>query len=255
MKYLVTLFAILFSGLLLANPINDKCPQFVVWGAPQVNVEGNNQYICRTAYALNYNYSTKVSYFVVERVTPAQIKGAVSRKNDFREDPSIPANHRSTLKDYASSGYDRGHMAPAANFASSELAMSESFFLSNMMPQAPGNNRGIWKYTEELTRKWVEKHGELFVITGTIYDNKGSAKIIGSGVHVPTHVYKIIIDPKTNRSISFMFPNIKLNVSDLENYIVTIAEIEKAAGINISPALPVNLSHIETTKSNLKEWQ
>lgn len=254
MKYLVALFSVLFSGLLLANPINVMCPQFAVWGAPQVAVEGNNQYICRAAYALNYNYKTKVSYFAVEKITLTQIKGTASRKNDFREDPSIPAVHRSTLKDYASSGYDRGHMAPAADFVNSELAMSESFFLSNMMPQSPGNNRGIWKYTEEQTRKWVEKHGDLFVVTGTIYNNKSKAVVIGAGVLVPTHVYKVVIDPKSNRSISFLFPNIKLDLSTLEKHIVTIADIEKAAGVNISPALPSNLSYIETTKANLNDW-
>ena len=157
MKKLLYVLALL-PFLATANPIDDHCPQHVLAGAPQIKQEGNNQYLCRMGYAVNYNYVTKVPYFVVERITANHLGGNASRKDDFREDPEIPAAHRATLHDYVSSGYDRGHIAPAGNFTYDTKAMSESFFLSNMMPQVPGNNRGIWRNLEQYTRahQWYD---------------------------------------------------------------------------------------------------
>lgn len=250
-------FGVLLGGFLSyasANPIDDNCPQHVVWGAPQVAREGSNQYLCRTGYAINYNYDTKSTYFAVETIKPELlVTKNVSRKDDFREDTQIPAQYRATLKDYQGAGYDRGHMAPAADFTYDANVMSESFLLSNMMPQHPGNNRGIWKYLEEYTRYWAQKYGQLYVITGT-YFGSGSA-FIGNNVGVPSHVYKIVIDPKRNKAIAFMFPNVKLDPKTMNNYIVTIEQIEQLTGINFSPAIPGQLQGIEKVPGYIGDWQ
>lgn len=253
MKKLIVLLA-LFSASVLANPIDQYCPQHVVWGAPQVEVEGNNQYLCRQGYAVNYNYQTKVAYFVTETIWGQSLASKqAGRKDDFREDPEIPAQFRSTLKDYQGTGYDRGHMAPAADFVYSAQAMSESFYMTNMMPQVPGNNRGIWKYTEELTRYWAQQRGQIYAITGTIFD--GSSPTIGNGVRVPTHVYKIIIDPQRAQSIAFLFPNQKLDPKQIANYVVSIKELETYTAINFSPAIPAQYAGIESVRANLADWQ
>jgi endonuclease G len=242
-----------FTAYSYANPIDTSCPQHVIWGAPQIKQEGNNQYLCRTGYAVNLNYQTKVAYFVAETIKPELlVTKQVSRKDDFREDPEVPAQFRVTLKDYQGSGLDRGHMAPAADFTYDANVMSESFLLSNMMPQSPGNNRGIWKYLEENTRYWASQYGQLYIITGTHYEKEHP--VMGNGVGVPTHVYKIIIDPKNTRAIAFMFPNIKLDPKTVEQYVVSISEIEAVTGINFSPAIPVQLQGIEKVRANYKEW-
>lgn len=241
-----------FSAYALANPIDDKCPQHVVWGAPQIYKEGNNQYLCRIGYAVNYNYATKVPYFVVETIRGDQLVKSVSRKDDFREDLEVPVNYRATLKDYAGAGYDRGHMAPAADFTYSAQAMSESFFLTNMMPQNPSNNRGIWKYTEELTRYYAQKYGQVYVITGTFFD--ATSPVIGNGVYVPTYVWKVVIDPRNVRSIVFFYPNKKLDPKEIEKYVISISELEQYTGVNISPALPPQYRAMENTRANLREW-
>jgi endonuclease G len=240
---------------LAKNPIDDQCPQHVVWGAPQIKQEGNNQYICRTGYAVNYNYTTKVSYFAVESIRADQLVKNAARKDDFREDPQVPPQYRATLKDYQGSGYDRGHMAPAADLTYSPVAMSESFFLTNMMPQVPGNNRGIWKYLEEYTRFWAQKHNHVYAITGTLYDASKPIPTIGNNVMVPQYVYKIVIDPNRAKAIAFMFPNMKLDPKDMEKYIVSISEIEQYTGIDFNPMIPAQLKGIETTRSTLAEWQ
>jgi len=252
-KFLLILNLIVWSCVAQANPIDQYCPQHVIWGAPQVKQEGNNQYLCRTGYAVNYNYQTKVAYFVAEVIKPELlVTKAVSRKDDFREDADIPAPYRVTLKDYQGSGLDRGHMAPAANFTYDAGVMSESFLLSNMMPQSPGNNRGIWKYLEENTRYWASKYGHLNVITGTIFD--ANSPTMGSQVKVPSFIYKIVIDPKRNMAIAFLFPNAKLDPKTMEQYIVSIDEIENYTGIDFSPMMPAQLKQLEKTRGLLKDW-
>ena len=252
MKRIITTFLALFATAVLANPIDQVCPQHVVWGAPQIYQEGNNQYLCRSGYAVNYNYATKVPYFVVETIRGDQLVKAAGRKDDFREDPEVPAQYRQTLKDYVGSGYDRGHMAPAADFTYSAQAMSESFFMTNMMPQNPGNNRGIWKYTEELTRYYAQKYGQVYVITGTFFD--ATSPVFGNNVRVPTYVWKVVIDPRNVRAIAFLYPNQKLDPKDIEKYIVSIAQLEQYTGINFSPALPAQYQGMEQVKANLKDW-
>jgi endonuclease G len=250
MKRLAALL-LLVSSYAFGNPIDTKCPQFVTWGAPQVVKEGNNQYVCKSGYAFNYNYATKVSYFVVERIDGAKLVKSAPRKDDFREDPEIPAQFRATLKDYTGAGYDRGHMAPAADFMYDAGLISESFFMTNMMPQVPGNNRGIWKYLEEMTRYWAQTHGTVYVITGTIY--AGPVKTIGNAVAVPSHIYKIVIDPKTGKTASFLFPNEKLDPKLIDQYAVNVKEIESKTGINFSPALPANLKATEAAVLTTKD--
>lgn len=236
-----------------ANPIDVICPQHTIWGAPQIANESSNQYLCRKGYAVNYNYQTKVAYFVVEVIRPENLVRSADRKDDFREDPEVPAQYRVTLKDYIGSGLDRGHMAPAADFMNSADMMSQSFLLTNMMPQNPGNNRGIWKYTEEMTRFYTKKYNTpMYVITGTIFDNTSGS--FGNGVRIPSHLYKIVIDPKNIRSIAFMYPNQKLDPKTIESYVVSISQIEAYTSINFSPAIPPQFAPMKNIKANFKDW-
>ena len=88
------------------------------------------------------------------------------------------------------------------------------------------------------------------VISGTIYE--GTPIVMGSNVLVPSHVYKIIIDPKNKRAMSFLFPNTNLKVSDLPKFLVSIKEIETRSGVNFNPLIP-NAS-MEEVKANIEEW-
>lgn len=248
MKKLLAVFLLVFASIVLANPIDDKCKQHVWQGAPVLK-DGNNQYLCRIGYAVNYNYNTKVAHYVVEHVTVNNLVKNAPRKDDFREDPEVPAQHRQTLADYTGMGFDRGHVAPAADMTFDAKAMSESFFLTNMMPQVPGNNRGIWKYLEENVRYWAQVKGEVYVITGALFE--GQPKMMNK-VAIPSHVYKIIIDPKTGKQIAYLFTNEKLDPKLIDNYAVSVATIEQKTGINFSPLLSNNAA--EKTVLKLKDF-
>lgn len=247
-KLLATL--LLLPILAFGNPIDDKCAHHVIYGAPSLK-DGGNQYLCRTAYAVNYNYNTKVAYYVVEHITPMHLVKVAARKDDFREDPEVNPLYRATLDDYAKMGFDRGHMAPAADMTFDAVSMSESFFLTNMMPQVPGNNRGIWKYLEENTRAWAQSKGDIYVITGTIFDDKPSMM---KTVAIPSFIYKIVIDPKSGKQIAYMFPNEKLDPKKIDEYAVSVADLESYTGINFSPKIPANLKNNEKTVLKLKDF-
>lgn len=243
----------LLTNTVWANPIDDQCPQHVLLGAPVSKIKQNTQYICKINYAIHYRYDTRTAEYVVEHVTKENTTGPAKRKDDFRPDPAIPAQHTATLKDYAGHPYDRGHLAPAGNNTQNQEVMSESFFLSNMVPQVPNHNRGIWKQLEEYVRDWVVDHNmDIYVISGTIYQT-GHLTIGDNKVGVPTHLWKVIVDRQEGKAIAFLFPNAPLPVADLPNYATTVEAVEKSTGINFMPKLPKAKSQVEKTL-DLKKW-
>jgi len=243
-KLLLTLFLLPF--LAVANPINEQCPQHVLRGAPVSSLPQNmTQYICKTNYAVHYRYDTKTAEYVVEHVSMEDISGPAKRKDDFRPDPAIPRQYQSRLEDYVGTGYDRGHLSPGAMNTLNEQVMSESFFLSNMVPQHPNHNRGIWRIMELKVRDWVRAGKDIYVITGTAYA-EGATVVGPNQVGVPTHMWKVIVDRKGAKGIGFFLPNAPIPVADLPKYVVSIRQIEQYTGINFHPQLPPQLDRVET---------
>jgi DNA/RNA endonuclease G (NUC1) len=103
------------------------------------------------AYMLQYSEPHEQAAWLLYRITAEQVNGAVERTDNFRADPLV-ATGSASLNDYSGSGFDRGHLAPANVFSWDERAMSESFYLSNMSPQDPSFNRGIWRVLEGEVR-------------------------------------------------------------------------------------------------------
>jgi len=244
MKKIVLLIALL-PTICLANPIDDKCSKFAPYGAP-ASTDYNTQYSCKQNYALKYSNATRTAVFVLEHVTKESITGPAKRKDDFRPDNTLAAGTSSQLSDYAGKPYDRGHLAPGADNTQTAEIMSESFYLSNMIPQVPNNNRGIWKQLEVQVRDYVLKNNDVYVVSGPIYNSV--YETIGNGVGVPQRIYKVIIDAKNQRASAYIFPNTALPVADLPKYKVTIRQLEQESGINFNPLLPPN-SPLESART------
>lgn len=158
--------------------------------------------LCYDAFAVLHSGRTKTPIFAVERLTAAQLADAADeeRTNKFFADARLPSAERATLEDYRGSGYDRGHLASAADMPTPQ-AMAQSFSLANMVPQAPENNRKTWRNIEMSTRQYVKRaQGPVFVFTGPMYPAAG-AQVIGKGkVWVPAQLYKLVYDASTNRA-------------------------------------------------------
>lgn len=226
--FVIALWAGMIGSALAA--INQQCPQHTAYGAPTFTAQAGDQELCRTNYAVIHSCAKKNPVAVMEHITPAAISGPATRRDDFREDPTVHAQCRSRLTDYAGEAYDRGHMSAAAGNTQTDAIMSESFYLSNMVPQVPNNNRGIWRILEMQIRDQVKATGQsLHVISGTIFA-QGHATI-GQGVGVPTHLYKVIINKATGNATAYLMPNAALPVADLPRYRTTVQAVEQATGM------------------------
>lgn len=109
----------------------------------------------RTAFTISYNNFYKTPNWVAWELTRQETSGNEERKNKFLPDPDLP-EPRVEHSDYTHSGYDRGHMAPAADMKWSEKAMQESFYMSNICPQNQKLNRDDWGDLEEECRRWAK---------------------------------------------------------------------------------------------------
>ena len=227
----IALALCLFAATAAAD-INKNCAEHTAFGAPTGKFAPNTQQLCKLNYAVIHSCEKKNPIVVMEHVTVEDVNGPARRRDNFREDPAVTAECRSTLRDYAGSGLDRGHLAPAANNTQTAEIMSESFFLSNMIPQNANNNRGIWRILELQIRDHVRNTGQaLHVKSGAVYDP--GHKTIGNGVAVPTRLFKVIINRETKEVTAYLMPNAAIPVADLPRYKTTVAEVEKATGLKI----------------------
>ena len=231
MKKLLLLLALL-PALSWAG-INDQCPQFTANGTPQYQAQPGDQEICHLNYAVIHRCSVKAPVAVFEHLTPAAMSGPHKRRDDFRPDPQVTPECQAQLSDYAGNPYDRGHMAPAANNTQTAEIMSESFFLSNMVPQVPNNNRGIWKQLETWERQWAATPGtDFYIISGGIYGT--NHKVIGNGLGVPDYLFKVIIEKNSRNVQAYLMPNAPIPVADLPKYQVPIQTVEQYTGMRFN---------------------
>jgi len=255
-KHLLTLFLVITSLFFLsAAPKNEH----LKYGCPSCN--GSTLY--RTGYVLCHDNQKKVPLWVIYHLTKDELNGPEKRKNyKFLPDPDLPVGQRAENSDYRKSGYDRGHMCPAADQAYSKTTMKECFYLSNMCPQWPQLNRRPWKYLEDEVRVLTEKYGEAWIFVGPIFkkDSKGQyipkEKIGYNNVWVPWGFYKIIV-LKTNEkllALAFEYKN-EEETNDFYTHLVTIDEIESQTGLNFLNALSENeQNQLESIKLNKEEF-
>lgn len=197
----------------------------------------NNQNITyHSGFTLCYNKTHEQSTWVAYQLTAAETQGTAQRSNKFKPDPKVKGG-TATDADYKQSGYDRGHLAPAADMSWSETAIQESFYYSNMSPQVPSFNRGIWKKLEEQVRDWAVQFDEIYVATGPVLTT-GLPYIGANKVSVPSLYYKalLVYGNKGKQAIAFVLPN-EASQQPLNNYLITIDSLENLTGINFFAAL------------------
>lgn len=205
---------------------------------PVMKSRKGGQVLKRKGYTLSYDADYKTPQWVAWELTRKETKGKEERTDKFLPDPDV-RGAKAYTGDYTKSGYDRGHMAPAADMKWSQKAMEESFYLSNICPQNSNLNRGDWNDLEELSRQWAKKYGAIYIACGPIYDTKRPKRIGNNQVAVPNAFYKVILinDKKDPKAIGFIFPN-STGHKPLKKYMVTVDSVEKRTRIDFFPALP-----------------
>ena len=209
---------------------------------------GKGIVLTKQFYVILFDTTTLVPEWVAYHLTKENLQGQANRKDNFRPDPDLPEGKRSELEDYKKSGFDRGHMAPAADFKRSDEAMSETFFLSNMAPQQPKLNRGIWSKLEDQVRSLAETHGSIWIFTGPLYldslDHRIAPKehIGPHNVAVPTHFFKAILcehPDGQHEMYAFVMKNqLEKLPGTSKDYVATVRRVEELSGLNFFHRLP-----------------
>jgi len=200
-------------------------------------VSNTHHIIKHRYYTLSYSGEYKQSEWVAYMICKSRLSGNIKRADNFVQDPMIFKQYAKS-EDYKKSGFDRGHLVPSADMKFDEIAMKECFYMSNISPQTPSFNRGIWKKLEEMVRNWAYDNDTLYIISGGILKN--IEKYIGNNqIAVPEYFYKIILkyNSKISKAIAFIIPNEKI-YNDIYNYVVSIDKVEEVTGIDFFPKLP-----------------
>ena len=192
----------------------------------------------REGYALGYSEKHKQAVWVQYVMTAGEATSrAARRRGDFRSDPEIPSGS-ATPDDYVQSGYDRGHLAPAADMAFSVRTMSESFYMSNISPQLPGFNRGVWSRLEKQIRHFAKREKLIVVVTGPILPTEKTVTIGASRITVPQCYYKVVYDTTPpEKMIAFVIPNWS-STADLRTFVVSVHQVEKLTGLDFFSLIP-----------------
>lgn len=250
-------------GALIFSPAwaaSTDCANFYADGAaPEItnrNIQRGARELCFSAYGVMHSGTTRTPLWSAEHLTRQSISQAktMKRENSFHEENNLPANERSSLSDYARSGYDRGHMSPSGDMPNAN-AQYESFTLANMIPQNSDNNRNLWEGIESAVRTMTMQRGELYVITGPLFLGK-SIEQLHSRVMVPTNIFKLVYDPRTKEASAYLVKN----EAGSDYQIISVAQLESLAGITFLPdmdsqrkqvrvELPVPTPHNEGHKS------
>lgn len=212
------------------------------------------QILKRTGYVASYNKTTLLPNWVAWHLTAERTEGSAKRSGvDFAEDTEVP-EPRATDWDYYNSGYDRGHMCPAADNKWSKKAMEESFLFTNMCPQNGNLNRGDWNEMEMACRKWAKKYGDLYIVCGPIL-YKGKHKTIGKNkVVVPEAFFKVVLRTGDNpQAIGFIYKNTSGN-RPKDSYVNTVDEVERITGIDFFSSLPDDVEKKVEAECDLGLW-
>ncbi|KAG8447973.1 hypothetical protein GDO86_015179 [Hymenochirus boettgeri] len=218
-------------------------------GLTRFGLPGLTQVKSRESHVLSYDPRLRGPAWVLEHLTPERLQGGADRQySEFMEDGSVHPYHRASNSDYKGSGFDRGHLAAAANHKWNQKAMDETFLLSNVYPQNPNLNQNSWNNLEKYCRSLAKKNKNVYICTGPLFlprmepDGKMYVRyqVIGANnVAVPTHFFKVVVLEKLSGEIelrSYIMPNCPVDDKiPLDRFLVPIESIERAAGLLFVP--------------------
>lgn len=247
MIFRVGLFATIFFGMFFVlnlffgkgrAPQNSQRNSWEGSDAFSLPVSGNEQLVHHKYFTLAYNETHEQAEWVAYSLTREQLTQPWVKRPDWYQEDSMVRTGSATWEDYRGSGFDRGHLVPAADRAFSAEAIRETFLMSNISPQSRHFNAGIWRELEELTRNWAKRNKKLYIVCGPVLSLPEKGVIGKTGVTVPAAFFKVILDlsePEL-KGIAFVLPN-EVSYRPLKDYAVSIDRTEELTGIDFFPQL------------------
>ncbi len=211
--------------------MKSKIPEFMVPSS------SDGEVIEHDHYTLSYLEDFEQAEWVLYTLKKDQLTRDLRERPEFLEDPYVRTKS-ADWRNYRGSGYNRGHLCPAGDRRFNELAYRETFYTSNIVPQHPDFNAGIWNDLEKQVRIWCKSYGSLGIVTGGVLE-PGLRRIGEEGVAVPRWFYKIVMRGTAHELevLGFLFPH-DPDTGSLEQYLVSIDEIEAKTGIDFLKQLP-----------------
>lgn len=211
------------------------------------------QIVHHQGYSLSYDEPYEQAEWVAYELKKKQVVNSNFERPYFEIDKAVKTGAAS-WKNYKNSGYDRGHLCPAADRAYDKTIYDETFLTSNISPQNHDFNAGIWNTLEQKVRYWAVKYDGVFVVSGGVL-TKGLKTIGSEKVAVPNQFYKIILDANNGKvkMIAFLMPNHDSN-KPLYDFVVSVDSIEKLTGIDFFPELDDAVENQLEASSSYKDW-
>ena len=217
---------------------------------------GNFEIVSNDFYSLAYDEKNEQAAWVGYVLTRENLsKDWNERIDNFRIDPQISTGS-ATPADYRGSGYDRGHLVPAADMAWNATAQDLTFQMSNISPQSHHFNIGIWRELEETVRIWANKYEEIYVVTGPILTRKGKGTIGESEVTIPPAYFKVILDLREpeQKGIGFIMPN-EISYEPIFKYAYSIDQVEEMTELDFfAELMPDDLENKLESQVNVDLW-
>lgn len=212
-----------------------------------------NQIVVHAGFTLSYNEKFEESEWVAYELKPSELISHDYKRPFFIEDPEVKTGS-ADWRNYKKSGYDRGHLCPAADRKFSKTAFEETFYTSNIAPQRHDFNSGIWNRLEQKVRYWAQKYDGIYIITGSVLNDR--LKTIGSeDVAVPEYFYKVLLDEDHGKykMIGFLVPHADSKKS-LYEFVVPVDRIEQLTGIDFFPQLDDAIENDLEKNADYKAW-
>ncbi|WP_306354090.1 DNA/RNA non-specific endonuclease [Flavobacterium sp. '19STA2R22 D10 B1'] len=212
-----------------------------------------NQIVEHEGYTLSYSEDYEQAEWVAYELKKEELKNNNYKRPFFIQDPKVKTES-ADWRNYKKSGYDKGHLCPAADREYSRTTYDETFYTSNISPQLSNFNAGVWNRLEQKIRYWSSKYDGVYVVTGGVLSK--DLKTIGrEKVAVPNYFYKVLLNENNGKykMIAFLVPHEDSN-KPLYEFVVSVDSIEKMTGIDFFPELPDDIENRLEKAVDYKEW-
>lgn len=211
------------------------------------------QIIEYTGMTVSFNKDMHVPNWVAYELTATETCGEETRSNRFMTDPEVEGC--ASPADYKNTGFDRGHMAPAADMKWSRQAMEESFYMTNIVPQVRSLNSGTWGRLENKCRQRAQTDSAVIIISGPVLTDEIEMRLGTTGVAVPKRLFKVILSPYSNppQAIGFIIPNGTIK-GGMMSCAVPVDSVEKVTGHDFFSALPDDIENELESQVNFNQW-
>jgi endonuclease G, mitochondrial len=224
----------------------------------------DNYLMLKSEYALSYSKSRNLANWASWQLNKSWM-GDAKRQNNFRPDPDLPNEwFRVSTRDYTGTGFDRGHLVNSEDRGQSVEVNSSTFLMTNIIPQAPDNNQGVWVQLEEYSRDLAKQGKELYIIAGGHgtggEGNNGEASLLKDKIAVPATMWKVILvldDPSkglggvnaNTRTIAVVMPNKQGRDGKWQDFCATVENVQKLTGYDFYSNVPPDIQlQIESKK-------